>query len=232
MKNTIKIFSCISVMSILFFTQKVDAQIFEIKEGSKLYDAKVDVLCEKDKCDGKAKIRLYQKATKQFVQTFDSDELTMYLDEKFKPSVNVVQLYGEQSPLIFDDFNFDGTEDLAIRNGNDGSYGGPVYDVYVFNKSRHKFVLSEELSTLTQENLGMFEVDSKQKRLITFNKSGCCYHITSEYKVVPQKGLLLIREFIEDAQGGEQVKVTDRNFIRGKWVEKIKRYPIDQYYKN
>lgn len=215
----------------LLLSQSVDAQVFKITDGSKLYDVIIDVQCERDSCDGEARITLLKKTSKLVVQRFKSDELTMYLDEKLQPSVNVIQLYDEQSPLIFDDFNFDGTEDLAIRNGNYGSYGGPVYDIYVFNKTRKKFVFSDELSVLTQENLGMFMVDVKQKRLMTLNKSGCCYHIRSEYKVIPQKGLLLVREFIEDAQGGERVKVTDRNLIQGKWIEKVKKYPIEQYYK-
>ena len=232
MKRTKRILICISVIYCLFFIQSVDAQIFEIKDGSKFYDAKIDVNCEKEQCDGKAKIKLYQKMTKQLVQTFDSDELTMYLDEKFKPSVNIVQLYGEQSPLIFDDFNFDGTEDLAIRNGNDGSYGGPVYDVYVLNQSRHKFILSEELSALTQDNLCMFDIDKKRKRLITYNKSGYCYHTRSEYEVVPNKRLLLVREFSEAVvTTGDKVEVIDRNLVKGKWKVKAKYYPIDQYYK-
>lgn len=217
---------------LMVLSQSSHAQIFEIKNGSKNYDAKIDVECDQDQCGGKAKITLYPKGTKHELQSFDSDELTMYLDKNFKPSVNVIQLYNEQSPLIFDDFNFDGTEDLAIRNGNYGSYGGPVYDVYVFNKTKKKFVLSDELSSLTQENLGMFQIDAAKKRIITFNKSGCCYHITSEYMVVPNKELLLVREFIEAVvTSGEKVEVTDRNLVNGKWKEKTKYYPIDQYYK-
>ncbi|ENV18246.1 XAC2610-related protein [Acinetobacter guillouiae] len=208
------------------------AQVFQIQDGSKHYDAVIDIACEKDECGAKAEVKLFKKGSKAVFQAFHSDDLTMYLDEKFKPSVNVIQLYDEQSPLIFDDFNFDGTEDLAIRNGNYGSYGGPVYDIYVFNQSKNKFVLSQELSALTQENLGMFELDKKRKRIITFNKSGCCYHIRSEYQVVPRKGLLLVREFIEDATSpkGDQVEVTDRNLINGKWKEKTNYYPTAKYY--
>ena len=208
------------------------AQVYEIQDGSKHYDAVIDIACEKDECGAKAEVKLFKKGSKALFQAFHSDELTMYLDEKLKPSVNVIQLYGEQSPLIFDDFNFDGTEDLAIRNGNYGSYGGPVYDIYVFNQSKNKFVLSQELSVLTQENLGMFELDKKRKRIITLNKSGCCYHIRSEYQVVPRKGLLLVREFIEDefTSSGNQVKVTDRHLINGKWKEKTKYYPTAKYY--
>lgn len=94
------------------------------------------------------------------------------MDKNLEPSVNIVQLYGEYSPLILlililMIFNFKGSEDLAIRNGHEGPYGGPPYDVYVFHKTKNKFVSSEDLSALTYENLDMFEVDSKRKRMIT-----------------------------------------------------------------
>lgn len=208
------------------------AQFFEIKNASELYDVAIDVTCELNECGGEAKIDLFQKGKMKKFQSFSSTDLTTYLGKDFKPSVNVVQLYDEQSPLIFDDFNFDGSEDIAIRNGNYGAYGGPTYDVYVFHRTRNKFVLSEELSALTHENLGMFEVDQEQKRISTFNKSGCCYHIRSEYMVVPQKGLRLVKEFIEDATAaaGEKVKVTERTLSKGRWMENTKYYPIAQYY--
>ncbi len=208
------------------------AQTFEIKNGSKLYDVQIETQYAQDQIRGKATIRLFKKNSKQVFQTFHSDKLTLTLDEKSQPQVNIAQIYDEQSAILFGDFNFDGTQDIAISNGNYGSYGGPVYDIYVFNKTKQKFVLSDELSTLTQENLGMFELDQKRKRLITYNKSGCCYHIRSEYEVVPNKGLLLVREFIEAVvTAGDKVEVTDRNLVKGKWKEKTKYYPADEYYK-
>lgn len=226
-----KIFSCIS--AILFFIQSVDAQIFEIKNASKLYDVKIDMPCEKDECEGEAGVTLLLKETKQVFQKFHSDELRVVPDKPIKEDSKVLQLYSGDGDLIFGDFNFDGSEDLAIRNSHSGPYGSPVYNIYVFNKTRNKFVLSNELSTLTQENIGMFDIDHKTKRIKVMTKDGCCYHIWSEYQVVPRKGLLLVREFIEDATSpkGDQVEVTDRNLIKGKWKEKTKYYPVDQYYK-
>lgn len=150
-----------------------------------------------------------------------------------KPSVNVIQLYNEQSPLIFDDFNFDGTEDIAIRNGNQSGYGGPSYDIYVNNSTKKQFVPSEELTALAYENLGMFQTDPERKRIITFAKSGCCWHITKEYAVIPKKGLRKVYEMEEDATGdGENMKVITRNWVNNKWVVKTKKYKIDDYYKN
>lgn len=142
-------------------------------------------------------------------------------------------MYNEQSPLIFDDFNFDGSEDLAIRNGNNSGYGGPSYDIYVYHSTKKQFVPSDELTSLAYDNLGMFQTDHERKRIITFAKSGCCWHITTEYAVIPKKGLQKVYEMEEDATGGgEFVKVITRNLINNKWVSKTKKYKLDEYYKD
>lgn len=225
--NTLFLSLALTIPS-MSFTQQ-----FYIKDASTLYDVKLDVDCDETKCSENGNVILYKKGNSNVFQKMTSDDLSFYLSEDFKPSTNIVELYGEQSPLIFDDFNFDGSEDVAVRNGSYGSYGGPTYDVYVYNKTRKKFLLSDDLSSLTHENLGMFQVDPDRKRLITFNKSGCCYHITQEYIVEPKRGLIEVKSIEEDARnsvGGDQVEVKERNLINGKWVESIKYYPIDQYY--
>ncbi|MNK53503.1 hypothetical protein D3C87_724620 [compost metagenome] len=205
---------------------------FEVMNGSKRYSAAISVdNCNAGNCEGKAVIKLVDKNSNRFFQTLTSDDLYFFLDEKQKPTVNVIQLYGEQSPLIFDDFNFDGTEDLAVRNGNNSGYGGPSYDVYVYNSTKKQFVLSSQLTNLVSENLGMFVTDHKRKRLITYSKSGCCWHMTTEYEVVPNKGLRKVYELEEDAMNSEFVTVTTRNFINNKWQTKTKNYKLSEYYK-
>ena len=119
-------FQVLLIFSVCVLSQATQAQVFEIKNASKHYDVKMTRNCTDSSCDGQANIDLYLKGTTQHFQHFSSAELTMDLDETDKPSVNVVQLYGEQSALIFADFNFDGSEDVAIRNGNYGAYGGPT----------------------------------------------------------------------------------------------------------
>lgn len=206
---------------------------FVIKDGSNRFDVKITVEnCEGDTCSGNGTISLIDKKSKQIFQTLSSDDLYFYLNKNQQPSVNVIQLYNEQSPLIFDDFNFDGSEDIAVRNGNQSSYGGPSYDVYVYNSTKKQFVISKELTALAYENLGMFQTDHERKRISTFAKSGCCWHITTEYAVIPKKGLQKVYELEEDAQGGEFVKVTTRNLIKNKWVNRTKKYKIDDYYKD
>lgn len=207
---------------------------FSITEGSKNYSADITVeRCEKDRCEGKGTIKLYEKNTKNLIQTFTSEDLYFRLDQDLKPSINVIQLYAEQSPLIFDDFDFDGFEDLAIRNGNRSSYGGPSYDVYVYNNLQKQFMLNGGLTALATKNLGMFRTDKARKRLITFAKSGCCWHLKTEYTVEHGHDPVKVYELEEDAtnKNRETVKVTIRELVGNNWRIKVKKYKIKDYYK-
>ncbi|WP_454047036.1 XAC2610-related protein [Chryseobacterium sp. Marseille-Q8038] len=206
---------------------------FEVKNASKSYDAIIQVEnCYDGQCSGKGTVELYDhKNTK--VQTFISDHLVLNLNqgEKLIPG-KMLPLKNEQSPVIIDDFNFDGTEDIAVRNGNMGNYSSASYDVYVFNSTRMAFVKSKELTELASNSFDIFEVDAKRKRLITFGKSGCCDLFTTEYAVIPNKGLDKVFEKEEDMTVEGRVKVTTKEKLNNKWITKIKVYPSDQYNRN
>ena len=89
--------------------------------------------------------------------------------------------YGRKVEL--GDYNFDGHEDLAVPVDNAGSYWGPTYAILLFQPLTGHYVEAPKLSTLTRENLGLFQVDPKRKRLIIYNKSGCCIHYKTELSV-------------------------------------------------
>jgi hypothetical protein len=138
---------------------------------------------------------------------------------------------GSPPSIVAKDFNFDGSVDLAISNGNDGPYGGPTYDVYVFNRTRHHFVESAELTELANESLGLFQVDEKNKTLTTFSKDGCCWHQETTYKVAPRRGLYIVARKTEAVTSdGERVDVTTETLQHGKLVPKVQSYPIKTYY--
>ena len=225
-------------ISLIYFTFAFTSLIFgqtrfEIKNGSKIYNATIESAdCNGGNCSGKGSVTITAKHDNNFEQKIVSEDL--YFDvNNAQPTVNVIEIYGEQSPLIFEDFNFDGNEDLAVRNGNNSGYGGPSYDIYVYNITRKKFVLSDELTDLVSENLGMFKTDPKRKRLKTFSKSGCCWHITTEYEIIPKKGLQMVYELTEDATSidGEFVTVTTKNLVNKKWKVKVEKFKISDYYK-
>lgn len=191
------------------------------------YTVKVKVeKCTESNCSGKATIELTSNTPKGFSQVFTSKNI----DFDIVRGKNNVIKYDQQQVLKFDDFNFDHQTDLAIRNGNNGSYGAPTYDIYVFNSTKQRFVKSEELTDLVLDNLGMFEVDHARKRLICKDKSGCCLLLKTEHEVVFRKGLRKVREVEEDSDG-ETVKVTTRELRNRQWVSSVKKYKVADYYK-
>lgn len=196
-------------------------QKFDIKGASSFFDIKIAVAtCEDGSCKGKASYSFYKKGGKTPYQVINLPDTYVELDENGKPNVNATLLYDKQSAVNVGDYNFDGMEDVAICNGTNGSYGMPSYSVYLSSKAAGKFVYNKPFSALGQ-HLGMFEVDAEKKVLRTFDKSGCCWHITEEYAVVnnrPQKML----EITEDATIADEtkMKVTTRRFVKGRWQTK------------
>ncbi len=217
--------------STTLFAQK----IFLVKNASKTFDVKIEIAgCEDDICEGASVYYLLKKNKTKPFQTIKMANSYLELGENQKPTANLIELYGmNNSGIIFDDFNFDGIEDLAIRNGNDGAYNGPSYDVFLFSKTKNRFVENAALTELASNNLGMFTVDNKNKTIETFTKSGCCWHQTTRYKVVnnrPKK----VYVYTEDAIGdGENMKlITETLLPSGKWKKRTKSVKINDYYKD
>ncbi|PNS09338.1 XAC2610-related protein [Solilutibacter silvestris] len=99
-----------------------------------------------------------------------------------KTAANVRQLpYGEQSVLIYDDFNFDGKKDLAIMDGQNSCYHGPSFQVYL--ATDHGFRASPDFTRLAQDYCGMFQSDPATRRIHVMTKDGCCSHLFEEYGV-------------------------------------------------
>jgi len=206
---------------------------FEIKNVSKRYDAVIQIEnCYDDRCGGKGTVELFDHKNSK-VQTFVSDDLVLYAAQGQKLiQGKLIPLSNDQRAVIIDDFNFDGTEDVAIRNGNMGNYSSASYDVYVFNTTRMAFVKNEELTDLGSNGFDFFETDAKRKRLISYGKSGCCRIFTTEYAVIPNKGLDRVLEKEEDMTREDQVKVITKEKINNKWITRTKVYPADQYNRN
>jgi|GEM_PF-1886885 len=116
-----------------------------------------------------------------------------------------------------EDINFDNNPDLAILSGHNGGYGSRTHDIYLYDPSKDIFVLSDSFTQLASENLGMFDVDTENKEITTFTKSGCCMHWFYKYIVVDNE-LVLIYETEQDAVSiGGKVKITEKTLVDGKW---------------
>lgn len=103
---------------------------------------------------------------------------------------NIAEIpYGHQSIIIYDDFNFDGKKDLALKYGNESCYGGPSYYVYINDKNG--FVENPDFSDLAQHYCGFFDVDESKKQIHVMTKSGCCWHQYSDFIIKNGKPFLI-----------------------------------------
>lgn len=214
------------ILLILLLSASSYAQeVFQIKNASKLYDVRLKVEnCQENSCDGEATFTVFKKGQTKPFQSFSTP--TMFSKEETKRASTKLR-YDYQSVVFFEDYNFDGIADLAIRDGNNGGYGGPSYQIYLFSPKSKKFVHNSALTKLNQGvYLGMMEVDKKKKLLRTFSKSGCCWHQTEEFAVIgnrPKK----VYEWTQDASiaDTDKVKITTKKLVAGKWLTSVKYEP-------
>ncbi len=211
-------------LGILFVSTSAAGQrTFNLSDASKYFDIKVTVAkCDDLTCSGEAKFEFYKKGGAKPYQTIEMADTYLEFGEKGVPKVNTTVGYDEQSVVNVDDYNFDGMEDVAISDGTNGSYAMPSYEIYLASRSAGKFVYSPAFSKLGA-HLGMLTVDKRKKTLETFDKSGCCWHITERYDVVanqPRK----IFEMVEDAtiKDETKVKVTTKTLVGGMWKKSVK----------
>jgi hypothetical protein len=214
------------LLLLVFLTVSASAsaqKTFYIKDASKYFDVGVKVeKCDDEFCRGRSTFSFYKKGSKAPYQVINLPDTLVQLQNDGKPLVNVNMLYDEQSILNVGDFNFDGMEDVALCDGDNGSYGGPSYRVYLSSRAAGKFVYNKPLTDLGR-HLGMFTVDEKNKTLETFDKSGCCWHVTERYKVVGDRPVKVFEE-VEDATIPDEtkVKVTTKRLENGKWRTSVK----------
>jgi hypothetical protein len=168
---------------LLFFfisvLQVTNAQInFAVENFSTDYYAKV-YIADTSEVFSPGWIVIFDKNTKQEIIKVESEELT-YQVQLGKIQTNIHETpYGEQSLIIYEDFNFDGVSDLAIMDGQNSCYHGPSFKIYLANDSGFDF--SPEFTRLSQEYCGMFEINTKEKKIKVMMKSGCCWHQYSEF---------------------------------------------------
>lgn len=130
-------------------------------------------------------IAIVDKKTNREIIKVESDELALSLHEG-KAVANIKELpYGEQSLIMYEDYNFDGKKDFAIEDGQNSCYHGPSFKIYLADSN--KFTFNADFTRLAQEYCGMFEVNAAEKKLATMTKSGCCWHQFSEFVVENNK---------------------------------------------
>jgi len=159
----------------------------------------------------KGDIKIFNKHNKTVLIQLESKEL---LKNNWE-NLNEIK-YKDQSNIIYEDFNFDGRKDFAILDSYSGPYGSPTYKIYLYQKEN--FTYNKSFSELAHQYMGIFQIDSCKKELITYKKSGCCFHEKTKFIIIKDNKLtpnLMIID-INDPEG--QSGRTIKKFTQGKWV--------------
>jgi hypothetical protein len=178
MKFITTIFSFI--LTNLTFAQTV----FTVDNFAKDYYGKVEI-SDTTEVFSKGWVAIYERKTNKQIIKVVSDELALSLHDG-KAIANIKSLpYGEQSLIMYDDFNFDNKKDFGICDGQNSCYHGPSFKIYL--ASDKGFSFNKEFTRLAQEYCGMFQIDYDEKKISTMTKSGCCWHEFSEFIIKNNK---------------------------------------------
>ncbi|WP_445709899.1 XAC2610-related protein [Flavobacterium sp.] len=197
---------------------------YEIKDFSEKYIGilTIDKGFE-DEVFKKGEISIFKKDNKESIIKINSEEFTFDLDTNGNIQTNVLELpYGEQSIIIYQDFNFDGLKDLAIMDGQYSCYHGPSFQIYLESETGLKH--SAEFTRLAQEYCGMFQIDYKTKTINTMTKSGCCWHQFSTFEVKGNKPIAM--RIVENGinSNGITEDYVEKNRVGNKMVEEKHSY--------
>ncbi|WP_147292990.1 XAC2610-related protein [Dyella psychrodurans] len=113
--------------------------------------------------------------------------------------------------FLLSDVNGDGNDDLIVWTGRDGGYGGPSFDVYLFNAAEHKYVYSQAYSDLTVGSIRLFVVENRKVK--TTAKDGCCTHVFETYQVESDEPKLIERVTESTSEGSGKISVKTERLI-------------------
>lgn len=187
---------------------------YTVDDFSDRYFGKV-YISEPDEVFSPGWIAIFDKRTKRQLIKVDSDQISHNLhDGKLVSNIKVLP-YGEQSVILYEDYNFDGKKDLALMDGQHSCYHGPSFQIYLATNGG--FRRSPEFTRLAQEYCGMFDVHHEEKKISTMTKSGCCSHQFSEF-IVKGNRPVAVKIVEEDMWAGDfLLSVTEKNLVGGKF---------------
>jgi hypothetical protein len=207
------------------FAQKT----YEYKNSSKSYNVRLTVEnCDENTCAGEAKFSIFRKGKKKAFQTLTTKtEFRVEGAKQLNPKI----LHNYEHLVFFEDYNFDGIKDLAIRDGNHNFDEGPSYQIYLFSPKRKRFIHSRAFTNLNQTKyIGAMQVDYQTKVLRAFSREYNRWESVEEFKVVRRNRLKKVSQKTEDYTDANRVKITTKRLVKGRWQTKVKYVGLS--YKN
>jgi hypothetical protein len=184
-----------TILFAILTTATFGQTIFTVDNFSKDYYGKIQI-SDTSEVFSEGWVAIYDRNKNKQIIKIASDELYLELHDG-KALANIKSLpYGEQSLIMYEDFNFDGKKDFAICDGQNSCYHGPSFQIFL--STTKGFLYNKDFTRLAQEYCGMFQIDSEKKQIYTMTKSGCCWHEFSTFSVINNKPQA-INVIVEDA---------------------------------
>ena len=209
----------------------VEGPAFRLTRAAKRHDFVLRMLeaCDEPSCEGPAQLLVYGKGQTKPLQTINlSNVVVSRQTDGGAPIAKAARGYDDEGVMNVGDFDFDGYEDFAVQTtDHEGSYGGPSYEVYLFEPKTGRFAYNDAMTGLALESLGFFDVDAAHKRIRTFAKGGCCYHVLTTYEIQHDVPIAVARH-TEDALNAVdgKMQIIDEQLVNGKWRKKIRYEPL------
>jgi len=151
--------------------------------------------------DGNGKMLLINQQTKKIILE-DQDY--------YEDICNEID-YQEVNKNNFKDANFDGYKDYVVFNRTGSGSGGEVYNIYLFNKTKRNFIISELSGAYP-------EFDSINRTLKTTWRSGAL-SFSENTTYFDSKGRIKYTSILEEELGAEDVRIqTYKKVVNGKTV--------------
>ena len=210
-----------NAMKKLFFIAFFISSQFVFSQKVKITDFSKDFYAEISPAVEGQILKVFSNKNKKELISTDV-HLSEYDLEDTKSNISEIP-YGHQSIIIFDDFNFDGKKDIAIKYGNESCYGGPSYEVYLFENNTFEF--NTAFSDLAQNYCGFFSINKEKKQLNVMTKSGCCWHQYSDF-IIKNNKPFLVREVEEQLHpNGLMLNISFKEWKDGKYIESTENLP-------
>ena len=111
--------------------------------------------------------------------------------------------FNQNMSFDYEDVNFDGYKDLTFFTGFNGSYGSMTFDYYLFDSVQSMFVFNRALTDLHAASVAI-EFKKHKKQVISYEKSGCCWHRSSTFEFKNGK-LKLVKRVTEEMDQRDRV---------------------------
>jgi ketosteroid isomerase-like protein len=206
--------ACLLVLGFAHPTVAAERQ-FKLERASTRFDVQLTVAdCGPQRCRGGMTVALFAKGTARKAQTLAVKEVDFFL-EKDLPPANVSAGHEGHGVLVFDDFDLDGDEDLAVQKKGAGTLG-VAFDIYLFDPTTRQLRKSAAFTRLAATGtLGLFKVDRKRLRLSTQTQDGCCWSQTRQYAVVGGEPVLQVVDTNDNGRHQVQARIAGKMETRG-----------------